>query len=426
MPLPDPSVSVAENIRQVRQVLRYIEGLLGDGDLDKVNMRRPPGVVAGVVSVVDALEKIARVVGVQELERHRLLALANVGQVINSSLDPTMVLNEVMDTIILLMRAERGFLMLRNSEGEMTFRIARNMDRKTLDASSFGISRTIVRRVATSGEPVLTTNAQEDPRFDKEASVSAYQLRSILCVPLLVKGVVTGVIYTDNRLMTNLFGEQDRDIMMAFANQAAVAIDNARLFDDLQRSNSELAQAYEATLEGWVRALDLRDKETEGHTRRVTRLTVQLARKLGIPEVDLVNIQRGALLHDIGKMGIPDRILNKPGALDDDEWEEMRRHPGYAYEMLSAIDFLKPAIDIPHCHHEKWDGSGYPRGLKEEDIPLAARIFAIVDVWDALTSDRPYHKAWEKEKVYQHLREQSETHFDPIVVDAFLALVEEG
>jgi len=162
------------------------------------------------------------------------------------------------------------------------------------------------------------------------------------------------------------------------------------------------------------------DKETEGHTQRVEKITLRIAKSMGIKNEELVQIRRGALLHDIGKMGIPDHILLKPGPLSDEEWVIMRKHPVYAYELLSPIAFLKPALDIPYCHHEKWDGSGYPRGLKGEQIPLAARIFAIVDVWDALRSDRPYRAAWPEMKTMEYIREQAGTHFDPAIVELFL------
>ncbi len=189
--------------------------------------------------------------------------------------------------------------------------------------------------------------------------------------------------------------------------------------------NSELIHAYDATIEGWSRALDLRDHETEGHSRRVTEMTLRLARAAGIPEDQIIHVRRGALLHDIGKMGVPDRILLKPGPLDDDEWAIMRRHPGLAREMLAPAKFLHPALDIPYCHHEKWNGTGYPQGLRGEEIPLAARLFALVDVWDALTSDRPYRRAWPRERVMDHLRSLAGTHFDPNVVAMFLSLLEQ-
>jgi putative nucleotidyltransferase with HDIG domain len=194
------------------------------------------------------------------------------------------------------------------------------------------------------------------------------------------------------------------------------------LFDGLQRSNSELSLAYDATIEGWSKALDMRDKETEGHSQRVTAVTLHLARLMNCPDEALVHIRRGALLHDIGKMGIPDSILLKPGALNDEEWRLMRKHPELAYEMLAPIAYLRKALDIPYCHHEKWDGSGYPRGLKGEEIPLAARIFAVVDVWDALRSDRPYRASWSDEEVRAHILKQSGTHFDPQVAEVFLKL----
>ncbi len=191
----------------------------------------------------------------------------------------------------------------------------------------------------------------------------------------------------------------------------------------LQQSKDELLQAYNNTIVGWSRALDLRDKETEGHSQRVTELTVQLAREMGFSEEELVQVRRGALLHDIGKMGIPDGILLKPGRLTDEEWEIMRRHPVYAYEMLWPIEYLRPALDIPYCHHERWDGTGYPRGLKGEEIPLAARIFAVVDVWDAMRSDRPYRAAIPAAEVLDQIQKSSGRHFDPQVVQIFLQLM---
>jgi len=169
--------------------------------------------------------------------------------------------------------------------------------------------------------------------------------------------------------------------------------------------------------------MDLRDKETEGHTQRVTSLTLKLTQQMGITNIDIVHIRRGALLHDIGKMGIPDSILLKPDKLTEDEWAIMRQHTLYAKDMLSPINYLRPALDIPLYHHEKWDGSGYPHKLKGSQIPLAARIFAVVDVWDALTSERPYRQAWTEQKTLEYIKAESGRHFDPQVVEAFLALI---
>lgn len=357
-----------------------------------------------------------------KLKQSQLRALMSVGQVINSSLGLRRVLEEVMDSLISLMRAERGFLMLREPNGELVVRIARGIAHVSLDEEAFIVSRSVVRKVVESNAPVLTTNAQADPRFDAQMSIAAYQLRSILCVPLKLKNELIGVLYVDNRAHAGIFKENDLELISGFADQAAVAIDSARLFEDLQDSHRELERAYQATLEGWVRALDLRDKETEGHTQRVTILTHRLARSMGVNDTEIVHITRGALLHDIGKMAIPDGILLKPGQLTDEERKLIQKHPVYAYEMLSPIDFLVPAIDIPYCHHEKWDGSGYPRGLKQDEIPFAARIFPVIDVWDALTSDRPYRKAMPHDDVRRLVRADSGKHFDPLVVEAFMDL----
>jgi len=357
-----------------------------------------------------------------KLKESQLRALMSVAQVINSSAGLKRVLEEVMDSLISLMRAERGFLMLRDSNGELNVRIARGIAHLNLDEEALKVSRSVVRKVIETNASVLTTNAQADPRFDAQMSVAAYQLRSILCVPLKLKDELIGVLYVDNRAYAGIFKENDLELISAFADQAAVAIESARLFEDLQESHRELERAYQATLEGWVRALDLRDKETEGHTQRVTILTYRLARAMGMSDHELVHITRGALLHDIGKMGIPDGILLKPGQLTEEERKLIQKHPVYAYEMLRPIDFLAPALDIPYCHHEKWDGTGYPRGLKGEEIPFAARIFPVIDVWDALTSDRPYRKAMPYEEVRQLIQAGSGKHFDPRVVEAFMDL----
>lgn len=194
----------------------------------------------------------------------------------------------------------------------------------------------------------------------------------------------------------------------------------------LQEAHRNLLDAYDKTIEGWSRAMDLRDRETEGHTRRVTQMTLELAKMIGIESEQLTHIRRGALLHDMGKLGIPDSILLKPTSLEPDEWELMRQHPQLAYDMLHPIEYLRPALDIPYCHHEKWDGAGYPRGLKGTEIPLAARLFAVVDVWDALTSDRPYRPAWSAEETLAYIREQSGKHFDPEIVELFLRAMDES
>ncbi len=246
--------------------------------------------------------------------------------------------------------------------------------------------------------------------FEREGFMTYYG------IPLIAKGHVQGVLEIYHREPFHSDGEWLK-FLEALAGQTAIAIDNAELFHNMERTNFELIQAYDATIEGWAHALDLKDEETEDHSQRVTEMTLSIARKMNIKDEELAHVRRGALLHDIGKMGVPDSILLKPGPLTEEEWVIMRRHPVYAYEMLATIDYLRPALDIPYCHHEKFDGSGYPRGLKGKAIPLAARIFAVVDVYDALTSERPYRKAWAEEKALIYIREESGKHFDPQVVE---------
>lgn len=242
--------------------------------------------------------------------------------------------------------------------------------------------------------------------------------------PLTFKGELIGALEVLKR--TPLHPDNDwSKYMDQIAFQTAIAIENSTLADRLQRSNLELTLAYETTLEGWASALELRDLETEGHCQRVAELSVHLASALGINPSALIHLRRGALLHDIGKIGIPDNILLKAGPLTDEEWKIMKSHPTHAYNMLLPIAYLRPAIDIPYYHHEKWDGSGYPQGWSGEQIPLAARIFAVVDVWDALLSDRPYRKAWTRKKALAYIQEQSGKHFDPRVVNAFLELIKD-
>jgi PAS domain S-box-containing protein len=267
------------------------------------------------------------------------------------------------------------------------------------------------------------TNLQNASEASHEQLVKRERFVTYIGIPLIVKGQIKGVFEIFHR--TSLSPTPDwMEFLHTLAGQAAIAIDSSQLFENLQRSNQELIQAYDTTLEGWARALELRDRETEGHTRRVTELTIRLARFMGVRDHDLVNIHRGVLLHDIGKMGVPDHILKKEGELTKEEWAEMCQHPVYAYNLLSPISFLRGVLDIPYCHHEHWDGSGYPRGLRGEQIPLAARIFSVVDNWDALLSDRPYRRAWPQEKVIKHLKEIAGTMLDPKIVEIFLKMIE--
>jgi len=248
-------------------------------------------------------------------------------------------------------------------------------------------------------------------------------LISILYFPLLLKDDAIGVFIVGTTDEPRQFTDSEIDLCYILSYQVSFAIANAQLYRKTQQAIADLAQTYDATLEGWSHVLDMRDHATDEHTQRVTRLTIALAEKMGIPESEMGHIRRGALLHDIGKMAIPDFILQKPDELSDIERAIMRTHPEKAYELLSYIDYLVPALDIPYCHHERWDGTGYPRQLKGEEIPLSARLFAVVDVFDALMSDRPYRKAWEKEKVLAYIQEQSGKHFFPDAVEAFVEMM---
>lgn len=275
--------------------------------------------------------------------------------------------------------------------------------------------------VALEGHPLRVANVSLSPLIGPQAWPRRTGARGYQALPLRAKGQLLGVIeYTWNGEEPDA---QTHVFLRVLADQAAIASESARLYRDLQRQSTSLSLAYDETLEGWSRALDLRDRETEGHTQRVTNLTLRLAQAFGLDPEELTHLRRGGLLHDIGKMGIPDAILHKPGPLNPDEWAVMKRHPELALELLSPIQFLRPALEIPYSHHEKWDGTGYPRGLRGEAIPLSARLFAVVDVWDALTNDRPYRPAWPRAQALAHIRAESGRHFDPRVVEAFTALI---
>jgi diguanylate cyclase (GGDEF)-like protein/putative nucleotidyltransferase with HDIG domain len=226
-------------------------------------------------------------------------------------------------------------------------------------------------------------------------------------------------------LLTDEAGVTQSDLGLPYTN---VIHEMFQLHQETLTSASEqvrevLAGAYDATIESWAHLLDMKDKETEGHSTRVTRMTEELTECIGMNAEERLYARWGALLHDVGKMGVPDAILHKPGPLTEEEWVIMQQHTTLAYEMLLSVSFLRPALDIPYCHHEKWDGTGYPRGLKGEEIPLSARLFAVIDVYDALTSDRPYRQAWSKQKAVTYLRSLSGTHFDPRAVNVFLKML---
>ncbi len=292
-------------------------------------------------------------------------------------------------------------------------------------ASTLTLGTSVLGSIAQERRGEIVNNIGNDPRAVLIPGTEDIPIEHLMGVPVLTRGELDGLIAVWRIGEGEEFAPADLNFLTSLAGQVGVAIQNARLFENLQRSNQEQSKAYDTTLEGWARALEMRDKETLGHSRRVTDLTLRLARRLGIPEGELTHIRRGVLLHDIGKMGIPDLLLKKTGPLSEEEWVDMRKHPEYAYDLLHPIAYLRPALEIPYAHHENWDGTGYPRGLKGQEIPLSARIFTIVDVYDALLYDRPYRKAWPRHRVLEFLREQSGTKFDPEIAEAFLGLMQE-
>jgi PAS domain S-box-containing protein/putative nucleotidyltransferase with HDIG domain len=366
---------------------------------------------------------------VQEQARchfERLAALRAIDVAILTSRDLRFTLSVVVDQALALLGADAAAILLLNPTTQTLDYVSR---RGLLVGGA--ISTCLRPEVGYAGQIIQEGRAIIDLDFKavqelhpQSNPMAAEGFQEYYGIPLIARGQAKGVleIYcrTSRRLDEDWIG-----FLETLAGQAAIAIDSAALLDDLQRINRELIYSYDATVEGWSRTLELRDHETEGHSMRVTEMTLRLAEKMGVSAEEQVHMRRGALLHDIGKMGVPDSILMKPGPLTSEEWRIMRKHPEYAYELLHPIPFLHPALDIPLCHHERWDGDGYPHGLRGEQIPLAARIFAVVDVWDALRFDRPYRPGWPPEQIREHIAGLSGSHFDPTVVEAFLTLITE-
>ncbi len=357
----------------------------------------------------------------QRLEN--LQALREVDRVITSSFDLRPILNAVVSHTVGQLGVDAAdILLLNRSLQTLEYAAGFGFRTRAIEKSNVRLGQGHAGGAVFSHRTVHISNLPETGLAFRRASLLASEnFIEYFGVPLISKGEVKGVLEIFNRSPLHPKREW-LELLETLAGQAAIAIDNSQLFENMQRTNMELELAYDATIEGWSRAMDLRDEETEGHTQRVTEKTLLLARSLGLSDEEILHIRRGALLHDIGKIGVPDNILLKPGPLTEQEWEIMRKHPLFAYEMLRPIAYLRPSLDIPYLHHEKWDGTGYPLGLKGEQIPLAARIFALADVYDALTSDRPYRKAWSKEDALEHIRSQSGKRFDPSLVEKFLQL----
>lgn len=358
-----------------------------------------------------------------QLRLRHLTALHSIDTIISASLDLGVTLKVFLEQIIPLLEIDAAAVLLFNPHRQtVEYAACQGFQTTAVTASSERLGEGSAGRVALTRKPEiipdLPANAEHFNRPDllREEKVVSY------CgLPLIAKGRIQGVLEIYHRRPFSPDAEW-LDFVQSLAIRAAIAIENATLFNDLQRSNSELILAYDTTLEGWSHALELRDRETQGHTQRVVEMTREIAKRFGMREEQLVHVTRGALLHDIGKMGISDTILMNEGSLSEAERELMHQHPVYAMEMLSPIAYLQPALDIPYAHHERWDGTGYPRGLKGLQIPLAARIFAVADTWDALVNARRYHEAWPRTKVCEYIAAQAGRHFDPAVVAVFMEM----
>jgi response regulator RpfG family c-di-GMP phosphodiesterase len=376
--------------------------------------------VALLTSFLSDQEKLHRHQVTQQLER--ITALRAIDKAITSNTDLSSTLYILLESLSHLLEVEAAAILLRDPRTDQLDLKASLGFFGAYPSQPGGLVKDGATRAAREKQTVHYPDlAARDPAISN--LIHGKGVIAYYAVPLMAHDELKGVLEVFDRASHP--DEDWKNYLETLAGQAAIAIDHSKLLENLQTANAEMSQAYEATLRGWSRALDLRDKETEGHTQRVVAVSMQLATRMGIQGEQLTNFQRGAILHDIGKMGVPDEILLKPGPLGEQEWTVMHKHPIYAQMLLSPIQYLEKALLIPYFHHERWDGSGYPLGLRGIDMPLEARIFAVVDVWDALRSDRPYRKALTDEETLAYLREQSGKQFDPDVVDNFLNMLDE-
>jgi PAS domain S-box-containing protein len=351
----------------------------------------------------------------------RLTTLKTIDLAITSTVDLKVILDILIDQIVNQLGVDAASIWLFDPLTQLLeFRAGRGFSSTLFKNYRLRLGESHAGQVALERKREIITNLDEvnDSMTEFYRKLGEH-FTSFIAIPLIAKGQIKGVleIFTKHRLNADA---EWLEFLDSLGGQAAIALDNATMFDSLQRSNIELGLAYDATIEGWARALEMRDQETIGHTRRVADLTIGLVKLLDDNSLDVEQVRRGVMLHDIGKMGIPDRILLKKGHLTPEEWKIMRMHPSYAYDMLHSVSNLRKLVDIPYCHHERWDGNGYPRGLKGEEIPLSARIFSVVDVWDAIRSDRPYRPAWPEQKAVDYLKDESDKQFDPRLVSLFL------
>jgi response regulator RpfG family c-di-GMP phosphodiesterase len=366
----------------------------------------------------------ARLFNEAQVHLKRSQSLRSIDHSITASFDLQTTLNVMLDQFITQLGIDAVDVLLINSSSQTLHYVAgRGFRTAALQQVHVKIGAGPAGKAAFDRDILLAPDLVNEPDWCAHAPQLASEgFVSYFAVPFTSKGLVKGVLEIYSRsLMT-----PDRewlDFLESLEHQLTAAIENANMFDELRQSNTELIETYDDTLQTWVRGIDQHDRETWDHTRRVLEKTLLLAKLLGATKEELVHIRRGALLHDLGKIAIPDSILLKPGPLNEDEWALMRKHPVYAYEMIYPIAYLRPVVDIPYFHHEKWDGSGYPRGLTAGLIPKSVRIFSVVDVWVSLTSPRIYRtEPWTEEKARQYLLDRSGKDFDPVVVETFLKL----
>jgi PAS domain S-box-containing protein len=364
----------------------------------------------------------------EEISRRaqRLAALRAIDMAITASLDLQLTLQVLLDQVRGQLGVDAASVLLLNPHSQMLeFASGRGFASRSIEELRLRLGEGLAGGAAADRRPVWAPRldqVEESPA--RRAWLAQEGFRSYFCVPLISKGQVKGVMEVFQKAPIDPDSDW-MDFFESLGGQAAIAIDNAALYQDLERSNLELVLAYDTTIEGWARAADLRAGEPEGHTQQVTDLTVRLGRALGMAEAELVHVRRGSLLHDIGNFAVPEAILLKPGPLTPEEWAQIRRHPIQARELLASIPYLRPSMEIPYSHHERWDGSGYPQKLAGEAIPLSARAFAVVDVWDSLRRDRPHRKAWAESDCLAHLKQNAGVLFDPRAVDALLSELRE-
>jgi len=398
-------------------------GMLGVGCSNEINSSD----FRMMCAIADlAANSIHRTTLFEETQRRlqRLTSLRAINTAISASLDLRVTLKVLVDQITTQLQADAADVLLLNPfTFLLEYAAGQGFHQKHHERARVRLGQGMAGMAAMERRTVqLPDLTREPPASNLPDWFSTEGIQAYFVVPLIVKGEIKGVLETFHR-KPHPSDPEWLEFLESVAGQAAIAIDNAELLEKLQFSNDELTLAYDATIESWASSLDRRDHSADGHSRRLAELCLRLANRMGIPDPELVNMRRGALLHDVGMVTIPDTVLNKPGELTPEEWDLIRQHPWNAYRMLSPISYLRNALDIPYCHQERWNGSGYPRGLAGEQIPFPARIFAVVDVFDALTSPRPQRDAWEPAVAFEYIERNAGILFDPAVVEVFLRML---